>query len=110
MEAWIKDSVAPPASVYPHIADGQLTHLAGLKFPKIDGVTPPQHPRVARRLDFGPEFKLHGVILQEPPKVTGAFPVLVPQVDADGIDLGGVRLPEVSVPLATLTGWNLRAL
>jgi hypothetical protein len=30
-------------------------------------------------------------------------------VDADGIDLGGVRLPEVSVPLATLTGWNLRA-
>ena len=41
--------------------------------------------------------------------MTGAFPVLVPQVDADGIDLGGVRLPEVSVPLATLTGWNLRA-
>jgi hypothetical protein len=41
--------------------------------------------------------------------VTGAFPFLAPQVDADGIDLGGVRLPEVSVPLATLTGWNLRA-
>ncbi len=33
----------------------------------------------------------------------------MPQVDADGIDLGGVRLPEASVPLATLTGWNLRA-
>ncbi|MFY9726689.1 MAG: alpha/beta hydrolase domain-containing protein [Bryobacteraceae bacterium] len=109
MEAWIKDGVAPPASVYPHIADRQLTKLAGLKFPAIDDVTPPQHPRVARRLDFGPEFELHGVILQEPPKVTGAFPILVPQVDADGIDLGGVRLPEVSVPLATLTGWNLRA-
>ncbi len=109
MEAWIKDGVAPPASVYPHIADRQLTDLAGLNFPAIDGVTPPQHPRVARRLDFGPDFELRGVILQEPPKVTGAFPVLVPQVDADGIDLGGVRLPEVSVPLATLTGWNLRA-
>jgi hypothetical protein len=64
---------------------------------------------VARRLDFGPEFESRGVILQEPPKVRGAFPILVPQVDADGIDLGGVRLPEVSVPLATLTGWNLRA-
>jgi hypothetical protein len=109
MEAWIKDGVAPPPSVYPHIAERQLTSLAGLQFPAIDGVTPPQHPRVARRLDFGPEFELRGVILQEPPKVTGAFPVLVPQVDADGIDLGGVRLPEVSVPLATLTGWNLRA-
>ena len=109
MQAWIQDAAAPPPSAYPHIAQGQLTDLAGLKFPAIDGVTPPQHPRVARRLDFGPQFELRGVILQEPPKVTGAFPVLVPQVDSDGIDLGGVRLPEVSVPLATLTGWNLRA-
>jgi len=109
LEAWIKDGVAPPPSVYPHIAAGQLTSLAGLKFPAIEGVTTPQHPRMARRLDFGPEFASHGVILQEPPKVTGAFPVMVPQVDPDGIDLGGVRLPEVSAPLATLTGWNLRA-
>jgi hypothetical protein len=109
IEAWIKDGVVPPPSVYPHLAEGQLTDLAGLRFPVIEGVHTPQHPRVARRLDFGPEFESHGVILQEPPKVTGAFPVLVPQVDGDGIDLGGVRLPEVSVPLATLTGWNLRA-
>ena len=84
--------------------------LFGLRFPAVtaDGVrvTTPQHPRVARRLDFGPAFESHDVILQEPPKVAGAFPVLVPQVDADGTDLGGVRLPEVAVPLATLTGWN----
>ena len=109
LEAWIKDSVAPPDSVYPHIAAGQLTNVAGLRFPALTGIQTPQHPRVARRLDFGPDFESRGVILQEPPKVTGAFPVLVPQVDADGIDLGGVRLPEVSAPLATLTGWNLRA-
>ncbi|MGP8243105.1 MAG: alpha/beta hydrolase domain-containing protein, partial [Bryobacteraceae bacterium] len=109
MEAWIRDGIAPPASVYPRIAEGQLTSLAGLKFPAIDDVKPPRHPRVARRLDFGPEFESQGVILREPPQVTGAFPLLVPQVDADGIDLGGVRLPEVAVPLATLTGWNLRA-
>lgn len=109
LQAWIKDGVQPPASVYPRIADKHLTGLAGLKFPAIEGVKVPQHPRVARRLDFGPEFESRGVILQEPPRVTGAFPVLVPQVDADGIDLGGIRLPEVSVPLATFTGWNLRA-
>jgi hypothetical protein len=109
LEAWIQDGVAPPPSVYPRIAEGQLTGLAGLKFPAIAGVETPQHPRVARRLDFGPQFQSQGVILEEPPKVTGAFPVLVPQVDSDGIDLGGVRLPEVAVPLATLTGWNLRS-
>jgi hypothetical protein len=108
LEAWIKDGVAPPPSVYPKLSEGQLTPLAGLKFPAIEGVSTPQHPRSARRLDFGPEFETRGIILQEPPKVTGAYPVLVPQTDADGIDLGGIRLPEAAVPLATLTGWNLR--
>jgi hypothetical protein len=34
--------------------------------------------------------------------------VLVPQVDADGNERDGVRLPEVTVPLATYSGWNLR--
>jgi hypothetical protein len=37
-----------------------------------------------------------------------AFPVLVPQVDGDGNERDGVRLPEITVPLATYTGWNLR--
>jgi hypothetical protein len=109
IEAWVKDGVAPPPSAYPHIADGQLTDLAGLRFPAIGGVLTPPHPRVARRLDFGAEFDARGVILVEPPRVAGAFPVLLPQVDADGIDLGGVRLPELAVPVATITGWNLRA-
>jgi len=43
------------------------------------------------------------------PPVTGkAFPALVPQVDADGNERDGVRLPEITVPLATYTRWNLR--
>jgi hypothetical protein len=44
----------------------------------------------------------------EPPQVGAPFAVLVPQTDADGNDLGGVRLPELQVPLVTYTGWNLR--
>jgi hypothetical protein len=36
------------------------------------------------------------------------LPLLVPQVDADGNDLGGIRVPDVSVPLATCTGWIFR--
>jgi hypothetical protein len=33
----------------------------------------------------------------------------VPKTDADGNDLAGIRLPDVQVPLATYTGWALRA-
>jgi hypothetical protein len=36
------------------------------------------------------------------------FPILVPQVDRDGNETSGLRLPEQSVPLGTYTGWNLR--
>src|SRR5215467_9185423 len=32
---------------------------------------------------------------------------LVPQVDRDGNDLGGIRLPYLQSPLGTFTGWGL---
>ncbi len=34
--------------------------------------------------------------------------ILVPQVDAIGNDIGGVRHPFVEAPAATLLGWNTR--
>ena len=109
IHAWVRDNVAPPPSVVPRVIKGELTDLSGLRFPHIPGVSPPRHPRLARVLDFGPEFAKLGYATVEPPKVLGAYPLLVPQVDTDGIDLGGIRLPEVAVPLGTFTGWNLRA-
>ena len=36
-------------------------------------------------------------------------PFLVTQVDGDGNERAGVRLPELAVPLATYTGWNFRS-
>ena len=48
-----------------------------------------------------------GIVTIEPPRIGTAFPILVPQVDADGNGLAGVRMPELAVPLATYTGWNL---
>ncbi len=109
LESWLKDNVQPPPSVIPRLIKGELTPLTDLHFPHIPGVVPPTHPRLARRLDYGPEFASKGYSTQEPPKVNGAFPLLVPQVDRDGNDLGGIKLPEVAVPLGTFTGWNLRA-
>jgi hypothetical protein len=36
------------------------------------------------------------------------YPSFVPRTDSDGNDIAGVRLPDVTVPLATYTGWALR--
>jgi hypothetical protein len=35
--------------------------------------------------------------------------MLVPAVDSDGNEIAGIRLPDVAVPAATFTGWNLRS-
>jgi Alpha/beta hydrolase domain len=107
MDQWVKNGKEPPASAYPKIADATLVLLEKYRFPKIPGVNAPHEENLAYRLDFGPQWK-YGIITIEPPKVGKAFAGFVPQADADGNDLGGVRLPELQVPLATYTGWNLR--
>ena len=107
MDQWVKEGTAPPTSGYPKIADGTLVPLSKWTFPKIPGVNTPHEVSLAYHLDFGPQWK-SGILSYEPPKVGKPFVVLVPQADSDGNDLGGVRLPELQVPLATYTGWNLR--
>ena len=107
MDAWVRNGTAPPASSYPKIADGTLVPLGVLAFPSIPGVTRPREANAAYRLDYGPKFE-QGIFETQPPKVDAAFPVLVPQVNEDGNELDGVRLPELTVPLATYTGWSLR--
>jgi hypothetical protein len=37
------------------------------------------------------------------------LPFIVPQVDSDGNDVGGIRLPEQAVPLGTYTDWAFRS-
>ena len=64
-------------------------------------------PQKAYRADYGPDFIRKGVVTQEPPAITSAFAILVPQVDADGNEVAGIRMPELAVPIATYTGWNL---
>jgi hypothetical protein len=74
-------------------------------FRTIPGVNFPEPLRRFARFDFGPQ---EGIATTVPPKVGAPYPCLVPAVDQDGNELCGVRLPYLSVPLATLTGWNTR--
>ena len=121
MDQWVRDGKEPPTSTYPRVANKTLVPLAQWSFPKIPGVNTPHEVSLAYHLYreaevFGPPPGKDGAgktpgmswITFEPPRVGAPFGVLVPQSDADGNDLGGVRLPELQVPLATYTGWNLR--
>ena len=108
LNRWIAEGVEPPASAYPRISNGTLVSVDKLKFPRIPNLTVPAAANVheAYRLDYGPDFVSKGLIAQQPPKVKSAFPMLVPQSDADGNDIAGIRMPEIAVPLATYLGWN----
>ncbi len=108
MQEWVQNGRQPPPSQFPTLADGQLAPPSRIRWPKKAPAAPPKLPKQAYDLDFGEEFVSRGIITVEPPRVRARFAVLVPQVDEDGIDLGGIRMPVVAVPLGTFTGWNLR--
>jgi hypothetical protein len=84
---WASGKTPAPPSVYPTLRRGTLTSLDRLRFPVLPGVADP-------------------TVIEGPP---ASLPFLVPQVDADGNELAGIRVPELVVPLATTTGWNFRA-
>jgi hypothetical protein len=91
---WAAEGTAPPPSQIPRLADRTLVAIKDNTFPSIPTVSDPHQMIGPARVTGG--------------KVT-PLPYLVPQVDADGNDLAGIRVPELAVPLATATGWNFRA-
>jgi hypothetical protein len=111
MDAWASRGTPPPDSRVPRRADNTLATMGEWlrQFPRIPGVAVPSAPSDLPRLEFGQAFA--SGILQEPPTVMpgSGYAVLIPAVDVDGNDLAGVRAPMVDAPLATYTGWNLRA-
>jgi Alpha/beta hydrolase domain len=107
MDEWVRGTAAPPESRHPKVADGTLVTLPQYAFPAMPHVGRPHEANEAWHLDFGPGWR-DGVFSIQPPKVGAPFTVLVPQVNADGNERAGVRLPEITVPLATYASWNLR--
>jgi hypothetical protein len=100
MQKWVTDDTMPPESQYPKLSDGTLKKMSGVSFPSIPGVQSPKTLTAGLRMST-----------ELAPGSAGAgapLPFLVPQVDADGNERAGIRMPEVSVPLATYTGWNFR--
>jgi len=110
LDLWVRVGLEPPASAYPRLADGSavapvqvLEHFKAL--PDVHLPDPERLP-VLREVDLGPEA-VHGI---------GTYPVTegeryhgyVSNVDEDGNEVAGIRLPDLTVPIATHTGWNPR--
>jgi hypothetical protein len=100
MDEWVREGTPPPASMYPRLDRGTLVSAASVAFPAIPGVQAPNDLRAAARV---PNLLLPGGAGGGTP-----LPLLVPQVDADGNETAGIRVPDVAAPLATYTGWNFR--
>lgn len=100
LHAWVTADTPPPPSAIPLLRDGNLVPASALAFPALPSVASP------RALTGGP--RAANPLLARDGAGT-ALPLLISQVDADGNELGGLRLPEIAVPLATYTGWNFRA-
>jgi Alpha/beta hydrolase domain len=94
LHQWTASGVEPPASRHPTLADQSLVRAVSVRFPAIPRVGDP-------RTIVGPGRMVDGRV--QP------LPFLVPQVDGDGNEVAGIRMPEVAVPLATATGWNFRS-
>lgn len=93
LDQWVRRGNPPPDSRYPRLSDNTLVPVNQFRFPALPGVRDP-------RTITGPARVVRGVVVP--------LPYLVPQVDADGNEISGIRVPDLSVPLATTTGWNFR--
>lgn len=109
---WVTKGTEPPPSRYPRLDRHELgtATRAAMGFPEIPGAPSPDGlVNAVLDNDFGPGFHyndLSGVISLMPPVVRQVIPTLVPKVDADGTDIGGVPSILHQAPLGTYLGWN----
>jgi Alpha/beta hydrolase domain len=97
LDEWVTKGVAPPESRVPSIAAGTAAEASAARMPAIKGVAPaPDANRIGPLGDW-----------TDPPVTHTFYGTRVAAVDADGNEVAGIRLPDVAVPLATYTGWNV---
>jgi Alpha/beta hydrolase domain len=122
LDQWVVNGTEPPSSQVPRQSDktavmavtrpGQQTGVVpqeALGWPTIPGVTYTGVITSRYHLDFGPSLD-KGLVANYPPSLASraAYPIFVSNVDQDGNEVAGIRLPPVEAPIATTTGWALR--
>jgi hypothetical protein len=115
---WVMNNTAPPPSRYPTMREGQLVapNKAAMGFPTLPGLraTAPEADLINPLLDYdwGPQFDPNdasGIPTNAPPKIRQTLRMLVPKVNADGNEIGGIPVILLEAPLGTYLGWNITA-
>jgi hypothetical protein len=113
LREWVVEKTLPPDSIYPTLRERTLADSAAVlaSFPRIPEVPLPHsafNPNLT--YDLGPSFRtndLSGVPSREPPRVIGAAKAVLPTLNDDGNEIGGIQSVLGQVPLGTYTGWNI---
>ncbi|MBT3532712.1 MAG: hypothetical protein HN478_02470, partial [Rhodospirillaceae bacterium] len=107
--AWVRDDTRPPDNRYPLSADRMVRGEAIAALSKIPGLSLPDPAAMTAvyPMDLGPDAARG--IGRMPPKLTGEpYPDWVSAVDDNGNERGGIQMPDITVPVATHTGFNPR--
>ena len=109
LDRWVSTGEPAPPSRHPSLSDGTAVESETLlpKFAGLPGMRVPPRTTRAMRLDYGPEAHL-GRTTTLPAIQGGEYPALVSDINEDYNEVAGIRLPDLTVPVATYTGWNLR--
>jgi Alpha/beta hydrolase domain len=109
LDEWVGFGVEPPKSAVPLARNGTLVPPQALRFPRIPAHAYAGWPAVPA-LELSPNGMNVNVLMdfsKVPPRPKGpVYTTLVPQVDQDGNDIAGIRLPFLQAPLGTFTGWG----
>jgi len=115
LKEWVAEGKEPPPSSYPQLGEHELVpaNADAMGFPRT-AVLPNPDGMVNPLLTYGlgPNFDsndLSGALANEPPTVVGVVPQLVPRVDPDGNEIGGIHSVQQMAALGTYLGWNVTA-
>ena len=110
LQKWITDGIEPPVSKHPRIDDGTAVERDDVLnvFDQLPEQVTPDRSKlwVIRAMDLGGRSE-NGVGIY-PTKEYERYACLVSSVDMDGNELGGIRLPDLTQPVGTHSGWNVR--
>lgn len=121
LDEWVTYGIEPPDSAVPRIDQRELitveqhrAHFPKIPAYEINGIEFPalRHPGSMLkppRVDYGPRWWTEGIQDYVPPRYFGPpYEARVPNYDSDGNPVGGIRLPDLAVPLGTYQGFNPR--